>query len=80
MNIVKVNNFIILLQIAENSLFFSQHMKHILATLTFYVNNSGWHTYDKRSKSTTNAIKSLVRLGYLETNEFNQAKWTNKTW
>jgi hypothetical protein len=55
-------------------------MKNILATLAFYVNNPGWHTYSKHDRSTINAIKSLVHSGYLITTEFNQAKWTGKIW
>ena len=55
-------------------------MKHILVTLTFYVKYPGWNSYSKTDRSTKNAIKSLVKRGYLKTNEFQQAIYTGKIW
>lgn len=55
-------------------------MTNILNTLVFYVQYSnGWHSYDKTDRATVSAIKSLVKRGYLEVNEFNQARFTGKT-
>ena len=54
-------------------------MKLILATLAFYAKYPGWYSYDYRHRGTVNAIKSLVKRGYLEVNEFHQAKYTGKT-
>lgn len=55
-------------------------MKHILRTLAFYVSNDGWHTYNVKCRSTVRAIKYLEARGYIEINEFNQARKTGITW
>jgi hypothetical protein len=55
-------------------------MNNILSTLVFYVKYPTWGTYDKRDRATVRAVNSLVRMGYLETNEFNQARWTGDRW
>lgn len=54
-------------------------MNNILSALSFYVKNSGWHTFAKDS-STKKAIKSLEKRGFLEINSFNQARYTGKIW
>ena len=54
-------------------------MTNILNTLAFYAKYEGWHSYDKNDRATVSAIKSLVKRGYLEVNEFNQARFTGKT-
>jgi hypothetical protein len=46
-----------------------------LATLAFYTANAGWHTFHKDTKP---QVKRLVELGFLEVNEFNQARFTGK--
>jgi hypothetical protein len=50
-------------------------MKNILNTAIFYscVGLNNWHSF-KNDRATKNAIKSLIKHGYLETNEFNQAR------
>jgi hypothetical protein len=53
-------------------------MKHVLSTLAFYASNGGWHTY-KKDRATCNAIKTLVREGYIKVNTFHQACFTGKT-
>lgn len=53
-------------------------MKHVLSVLAFYASNGGWHTF-KKNRETSNAVKSLVKNGYLKTNEYGQACFTGKT-
>lgn len=45
--------------------------RHQLRLLKFAIHYDGWHTYGT-DETTVRAIKSLVRLGLLETNEFRQ--------
>jgi hypothetical protein len=54
-------------------------MNNILNTLAFYAKYEGWHSYDARDRATVSAIKSLVGKGYLEINQYNQARFTGKT-
>lgn len=51
-------------------------MTNILNTLAFYAHYAGWHSYDKTDRATVSAINSLVKRGYLEVNEFGQARFT----
>ena len=54
-------------------------MTNILNTLAFFAKYSdGWHSYSG-DRATVSAVKSLVKRGYLEVNEFNQARFTGKT-
>lgn len=54
-------------------------MKHILATLAFYANNPGWHSFDIKNRSTVKAVSALQRRGFLVVNTNNrQAKFTGK--
>jgi len=46
-----------------------------LATLAFYARYPGWHSYSKIMKKT---VTSLARKGFLEVNEFEQARFTGK--
>lgn len=46
-----------------------------LTTLAFYAKYDGWHGYAKTAKP---QIVSLVKKGFLEINEFNQARFTGK--
>jgi hypothetical protein len=46
-----------------------------LATLAFFARHTGWHSYRKIMKKT---VLSLVRKGFLEVNEFEQARFTGK--
>jgi hypothetical protein len=46
-----------------------------IATLAFYAANAGWYTYHKNTKP---QVKRLAELGFLEVNEFNQARFTGK--
>lgn len=46
-----------------------------LATLAFYSSNPGWHTFAPGMKP---QILALVSKGFLETNEFGQARFTGK--
>lgn len=50
-------------------------MKQLL-TLAFYAKYPGYHSFNK---SMTKQVKRLVELGFLELNEFNQARFTGKT-
>lgn len=52
-------------------------MKNICRTLAFYAKYPDWHTYNHKCQATNRAIKSLVKMGYLEVNEFKQARFTN---
>ena len=47
-----------------------------LITLAFFAHYSGWHSFNK---SMTKQVKRLVELGFLELNEYNQARFTGKT-
>jgi hypothetical protein len=47
-----------------------------LATLAFYARYPGWHTFHK---TMTRQIRALVGKGFLEMNEFKQARFTDKT-
>ena len=40
-------------------------MKHVLATLSFFSKYQGLHGFNRRSRSTVRAIKSLEKQGYL---------------
>lgn len=51
-------------------------MKHILATLAFYVKNTGWHSFSP-TPAQTRAIKRLEREGFLEV-VGHQARFTGK--
>jgi hypothetical protein len=54
-------------------------MTNILNTLAFFAKYSdGWHSYDKTDRATVSAINSLVNRGYLEVNDFGQARFTGK--
>lgn len=53
----------------------SKNAKKQLLALAFYARYTGWHTYNLNELP---CIKSLVDLGFLETNEFRQAKFTGK--
>jgi hypothetical protein len=54
-------------------------MTNILNTLVFFAKYSdGWHSYSS-DRATVAAVKNLVERGYLEVNEFNQARFTGKT-
>ena len=55
-------------------------MKHILRTLAFYSACEGWHSYNVKCRCTVRAVRSLEKRGYLETNEFNQARKTGIVW
>jgi hypothetical protein len=46
-----------------------------LATLAFYARHPGWHSYKKCMAPT---VAALVRKGFLEVNEFEQARHTGK--
>jgi hypothetical protein len=46
-----------------------------LATLAFYVKYNGWQSYHK---NTLPQVKALVRKGFLEMNEWGQARFTGK--
>lgn len=51
----------------------------ILATLAFYANNPGWHTFDRRCMITKRTVKRLAALGFLEIfAPGNQARFTGK--
>ena len=54
-------------------------MKHILNTLAFYAEFQGWYSFNKRHSPTVKAVKALERRGYLEVNQFSQARHTGKT-
>jgi hypothetical protein len=51
-------------------------MKIILATIAFFSSNPGWHSF--RGRSTSRAVLSLSRRGFLELNQFKQARFTGK--
>lgn len=51
-------------------------MKHILATLAFYVKYEGWHSFST-TPAQLSAIKRLEREGFLEV-AGNQARFTGK--
>lgn len=53
-------------------------MKYILATLAFYAKYDGWHSFSKTCRATKRAIESLRQRGFLEVNEFSQARFTGK--
>jgi hypothetical protein len=53
-------------------------MKHILSTLAFYAKHESWQSFNRRSRATCAAVQSLARRGYLEVNEFHQARFTGK--
>lgn len=46
-----------------------------LALLAFYAKHGGWHSY---RKCMAPIVASLVRKGFLEANEFGQARHTGK--
>lgn len=50
----------------------------MLDALRFYTSFPHWHSYNAKDRTTRNAINSLRSAGYLETNEFNQARATLK--
>jgi len=50
-------------------------MHNILNTLTFYLRNPGWQSYNANCRATIRAISSLKRRGLVETNNFNQARY-----
>lgn len=50
-------------------------MKQLL-TLAFFAKYRGWNTFHK---SMTKQVKRLAELGFLELNEFDQARFTGKT-
>jgi hypothetical protein len=54
-------------------------MEHILSTLAFYAKYNGWQSFDKRCRSTRNAVKALEKRGFLEVNQFHQVRFTGKT-
>jgi hypothetical protein len=45
--------------------------KHQLRLLKFAIRYRGWHGFGT-DRTTTSAVRSLVRLGLLEVNEFRQ--------
>lgn len=51
----------------------------ILRTLAFYVKYQGWNSY-KNDPATKRSINALERLGFLEVNQFGQARYTGKVW
>lgn len=53
-------------------------MKNILPTLAFFVSYPEWHSYKRACRATKNAVKSLEKRGFLEVNEFGQARYTGK--
>jgi hypothetical protein len=46
-----------------------------LATLAFYAKYDGWHSYHKEMLP---QIKALAKKGFLEMNEYGQARFTGK--
>lgn len=53
-------------------------MKNILATLAFYSKYPGWHSFSKYCPTTKRAVKNLEKKGFLEVNNFHQARFTGK--
>lgn len=54
-------------------------MKHILATLAFYAQFQGLHSFDRRNRQTKRAIKSLENAGFLKVHwDTFQAEHTGK--
>lgn len=46
--------------------------KHVLSMLKFAIKYPGWQGYDRRDRATVRAVRSLVRDGLIEVNEFYQ--------
>lgn len=61
-------------------------LDNILTTLAFYiklnyhVDGYKWHSYRSQDQKTSKAIQFLVKRGYLEINQYNQARYTGKVW
>ena len=49
-------------------------MKHMLNALAFYATYPGWHSFDTKDRATVLAVRSLERQGFLEVNNYNQAR------
>jgi len=55
-------------------------MKNMLSTLAFYAKyNNSWQSFSKYDRATKRAIWSLQKRGFLEVNQFSQARFTGKT-
>lgn len=53
-------------------------INHSYATLAFYARYPGWQSFSKICPSTKRAIADLKKRGFLEVNEFYQARFTGK--
>ena len=55
-------------------------MKHVLATLAFFANHPGLHSFNRKNRATVRAVRSLEKRGFLSVSwETGQAEFTGKT-